>query len=159
VSGSQHQSLSSTLPHPFYLSFESEHMEECFQMPLNLEWSMVDGKNYLWTIYIFQDHCHFVKTGAQITFKASQRLIMKEWGLHMLTKKDIEDSKEIPLIKKDLRKDHPIPVIDNVEETNSKFEPKIQLPYNWLLSDEDEAVISETKRKEIDLSNLGLLTD
>ncbi|WJX55839.1 hypothetical protein P8452_41562 [Trifolium repens] len=135
VSDSQHQSLSSTLPHPFYLSFESEHMEECFEMPLNLEWR------------------------AQITFKASQRLIMKEWGLHMLTKKDIEDSKEIPLIKKDLRKDHPIPVIDNVEETNSKFEPKIQLPYNWLLSDEDEAVISETKRKEIDLSNLGLLTD
>jgi hypothetical protein len=62
-------------------------------MPLNLERDMVDGKNYLWTIYISQDHCHFVKTGAQITFKASQRLIMKEWRLHMLTKKDIEDSK------------------------------------------------------------------
>jgi hypothetical protein len=40
VSGSQHQSLSSTLPHPFYLSFESEHMEECFEMP-HLIWSGV----------------------------------------------------------------------------------------------------------------------
>jgi hypothetical protein len=128
-------------------------------MPLNLERDMVDGKNYLWTIYISQDHCHFVKTGAQITFKASQRLIMQEWGLHMLTKKDIEDSEEITLRNKDLSKCHPILVIDNVEESNHKFEPKIQLPYNWLLSDKDEAVINETKRKEIDLSNLGLLTD
>ncbi|PNX78998.1 disease resistance protein (TIR-NBS-LRR class) [Trifolium pratense] len=132
VSVSQHQSVSSTLPHPFYLSFESEHTEECFEMPLNLE------------------------RGAQITFKANQRVIMKEWGMHMLTKKDLEDSEEE---NKDLRKYHPILVIDNVEESNNKFEPKIQLPYNWLLSDKDEAMIVETKRKEIDLSNLGLLTN
>ncbi|GAU29785.1 hypothetical protein TSUD_161900 [Trifolium subterraneum] len=102
-----------------------------------------------WLGYVF---------GAQITFKASQRVIMKEWGLHMLTKKDLEDS-EKRIGNKDLTKNCPILVSDNVEESNNKFDPKIQLPYNWLLSDEDEAVIDETKRKEIDLSNLGLLTN
>ncbi|KAK2414733.1 disease resistance protein RUN1 [Trifolium repens] len=158
VSGSPHQSLSAPLPHPFYLSFESEYTEERFDMPLNLERNMVDGKNYLWTIYISQEHCHFVKTGARIRFKAGQGLIMKEWGLRMLTKKEIEDSEEATLGNKNLRKDRPLLVIDNVEESNNKFEPKIQLPYNWLLSDEDEAMIDETKRKEIGLSNLGLLT-
>jgi hypothetical protein len=127
-------------------------------MPLNLERDMVDGKNYLWTIYISQEPCHFVKTGAQITFKAGQGLIMKEWGLRMLTKKEIEDSEEATLGNKNLRKDRPLLVIDNVEDSNKKFEPKIQLPYNWLLSDEDEAMIDESKRKEIGLSNLGLLT-
>jgi hypothetical protein len=80
------------LPYPFYLSFESEHTEERFDMPLNLESNKVDGSKYVWTIYISREHCHFVKTGAQITFKAHQGLIMNEWGFHVLTEKDIKGS-------------------------------------------------------------------
>ncbi|KAK2414730.1 disease resistance protein RUN1 [Trifolium repens] len=158
---SPHQSLSSALPHPFYLSFESEYTEERFDVSLNLERNMIDGKDYLWTIYISQEHCHFVKTGAQITFKGRQGLIMKEWGLRVLTMTYIYESEGPFLVidKEDPRIDNPVLVIDIVEESNNKFEPKIQLPYNWFISDEDEVVIDETKRKEIDLSNLGLLTD
>ncbi|KAK2361146.1 disease resistance protein RUN1 [Trifolium repens] len=161
VSESPHQSLSSALPHPFYLSFESEYTEERFDVSLNLERNMIDGKDYLWTIYISQEHCHFVKTGAQITFKGRQGLIMKEWGLRVLTMTYIYESEGPFLVidKEDPRIDNPVLVIDIVEESNNKFEPKIQLPYNWFISDEDGVVIDETKRKEIDLSNLGLLTD
>jgi hypothetical protein len=46
-------------------------------------------------------------------------------------------------------------VIGNVTETSSSFEPKIQLPYNWLLSEEDEVENHSAKRKENNLSNLG----
>jgi len=58
VSGSPHGSFSSPLPHPFYLSFESEYTKERFDMPLDLELNKVDGKNYLWTIYISWEHSH-----------------------------------------------------------------------------------------------------
>jgi hypothetical protein len=80
------------LPYPFYLSFESEYTEERFDMPLNLELNMIDGKNYIWTIYISREHCHFVKTGAQITFKAHQGFLINEWGLRMLTMRDMDES-------------------------------------------------------------------
>ncbi|RHN75313.1 hypothetical protein MtrunA17_Chr2g0319811 [Medicago truncatula] len=66
-SGSPQDSFSSALPHPFYLSFESEHTEERFDMPLSLELNKIDGSKHLWLIYIFQQHCHFLKTGAHIT--------------------------------------------------------------------------------------------
>jgi len=56
----------------------------------------------------------------------------KEWGLCMLTKKDIEDSECITPGNKDLR--------------------------GKKSSDEDQAMIDEVKRKEIGHSNLGLLT-
>ncbi|RHN46514.1 putative leucine-rich repeat domain, L domain-containing protein [Medicago truncatula] len=153
VSDSPHQSLSSPMPHPFYLSFESEHTEERFDIPLNLEQNVVDGSTYIWTIYISREHCHFVKTGAQITFKARQGLIIKEWGLRVLAKKDIADS-EVGLIK-----DLPLHIVE-VEESSisSSFEPKIQLPYNWFVSDEDEAEKDGAKGKETDLFNLGLFT-
>jgi hypothetical protein len=61
-------------------------------MPLNLELNMIDGKNYIWTIYISREHCHFVKTGAQITFKAHQGFLINEWGLRMLTMRDMDES-------------------------------------------------------------------
>jgi len=153
LSDSPHQSLSSPMPHPFNLSFESECTEECFDVPLNLEQNMVDGSTYNWTIYISREHCHFVKTGAKIAFKARQGLIIKEWGLRVLTKEDIKGSKMRPFI-------HLPFYIVKVEESSisSSFEPKIQLPYNWFVSDEDEAEKDGAKRKETDLFNLGLFT-
>jgi hypothetical protein len=153
VSGSPHQSLSAPLPHPFYLSFESEHTEERFEMPLNLEGNEIHGSKYLWIIYISLEHCHFIKTGALIKFKARQNLIMKECGLRLITMEDIEASEWKP------RTDLPL-MFYKMEETsrNSSFEPKIQLPYNWLVSDEDEAENDEAKGKETDLFNLNLLT-
>ncbi|XP_045798937.1 disease resistance protein RPV1-like isoform X2 [Trifolium pratense] len=145
------QSSSSQLPHPFYLSFESEFKEERFDMALNLELNKVDGEHYIWMIYISQEHCHFVKTGAHITFKARQGLIIKEWGLRLITKKDTQGS----------MMEMSVPVhlpLENVKvkqrSDSSSFEPKIQLPYNWFVSDKDEA-----NGKETDLFNLGLSTE
>jgi hypothetical protein len=80
-SGSPQDSFSSALPHPFYLSFESEHTEERFDMPLSLEMNKIDGSKHLWLIYISEEHCHFLKTGAHITFKACSGLVIKKWGL------------------------------------------------------------------------------
>jgi hypothetical protein len=150
---SSHQSPSSSLPHPFYLSFESEFKKERFDMPLNLESNQVDGKHYLWMSYISREHCHFVKTGAQITFKARQGLIIKEWGLRVITKKDTESSR----MKRSVHLS-----LENVkvkQRITSIFEPKIQLPYNWFVSDKDEAERDGAKGKETDLFNLGLSTE
>ncbi|MCI03280.1 TIR-NBS-LRR type disease resistance protein, partial [Trifolium medium] len=145
------QSSSSQLPHPFYLSFESDYTEERFDMPLNLELNKVDGEYYVWMIYISWEHCHFVKTGAHITFKGRQGLIIKEWGLRLITKKDTQGS----------MMEMSVPVhlpLENVKvkqrSDSSRFEPKIQLPYNWFVSDKDEA-----NGKETGLFNLGLSTE
>ena len=143
VSDSPHQSLSSPMPHPFYLSFESEHTEERFDMPLNLERNMVDGKGYLWTIYMSREHCHFVNTGAQITFKARHGLVIKEWGLNVITRECIG---------------HPLEIVE-VKQSSSSIEPKIQLPYNWLVSVEECVENDTAKGKETGLFNLGLLTE
>jgi hypothetical protein len=155
LSSSSHQSLSSSLSHPFYLSFESEYTEERFDMPLNLELNNVDGEHYLWVIYISREHCHFVDTGVHITFKARQGLTIKEWGLRVLNKKDTENS------ILEMNVDLPLEIVEvkQIISGSSSFEPKIQLPYNWFISDEDEAEKDESKRKETDLFNLGLLTE
>ncbi|KAK2414713.1 disease resistance protein RPV1 [Trifolium repens] len=152
-SSSSHQSLSSLLPHPFYLSFESKYTEERFDMPLNLESNQVDGLNYVWVIYISREHCHFVNTRAHITFKARQGLIIKEWGLRVITMKDADDS----ILKMGVHH----PPLEKVKvrqrsSDSSSFEPKIQLPYNWFVSDEDETERDEAKGKETHLFNLGL---
>ncbi|KAK2424034.1 disease resistance protein RPV1 [Trifolium repens] len=48
--GSSQYSFSSQLPHPLYLSFESEHMEETFDIPLRLDLNKGDGSiaEHLW---------------------------------------------------------------------------------------------------------------
>ncbi|WJX82166.1 hypothetical protein P8452_64957 [Trifolium repens] len=150
LSSSSHQSLSSSLSHPFYLSFESEYTEERFDMPLNLDSNKVDGSKYVWMIYISREHCHFVKTGAHITFKARQGLIIKEWGLRAITKKDTRCST--------MEMSVPVHLPLEKRSDSSSFEPKIQLPYNWFVSDKDEAERDEAKGKETHLFNLGLLT-
>ncbi|CAL5192330.1 unnamed protein product [Lathyrus oleraceus] len=147
-----HESPSSPpLPCPFYLSFESEHTEERFDMRMNLELNQVQGRNYIWMIFISREHCHFVETGAEITFKACKGLVIKEWGLCVITNEDAEGEEWRPRTDLDLQ-------VLEVKESRSgnEFEPKIQLPYNWLVSDEDEAETVQAKGKEIDLFNLGL---
>ena len=151
VSGSPHGSFSCPLPHPFYLSFESEYTEERFDMLLDLELNKDDEEKYLWVIYISRKHCHFVKTGAHITFKARQGLIIKEWGLHAVPKKILEESSWGNKVSLPLQ-------IVKLEERSSGIEPKIQLPYNWYVSDEDEVEMNQAKGKETNLSNLGLNT-
>lgn len=47
-------------------------------------------------------------------------------------------------------------MFDYVEESISRSGPKIQIPYNWLITEEEEVENSEAKSKEIDLSNLVL---
>lgn len=145
--GSPHHLFSTPLPHPFYLSFENVHTEERFDFPLSLELDKIGGSKHLWVIYITRKHCHFAKTGACVAFKACPGLILKKWGLRMLQ----QDMKYLSLFSANSI------VIDNVEESNINFEgPKIQLPFNWLVSDEDEVENNEATGKENYLSNLGL---
>ncbi|XP_058779838.1 disease resistance protein RUN1-like [Vicia villosa] len=152
-SGSSHGSLSSELPHPFYLSFESEQTEERFDMLLSLELDKIDGSKHLWIIYISQEHCHFVKTGAHISFKACPGLIIKKWGLRVL----IEKKGAVKLSSHGFEESevHHL-MFDYVEKNISRHGPKIQLPYNWLVTEEEEVENSQAKSKEINLSNLGL---
>ncbi|XP_061354687.1 disease resistance protein RPV1-like [Gastrolobium bilobum] len=148
---------SSSLPlvHPFYLSFENEYTEERFDMPLNLELDKIDGSKYIWTIYISRKHCHFLKTGAHITFKACPGLMVMEWGLRMLIEEDVRVLKITEKRSFSFSTEQPGLVIDNVEESNNTHHPKIQLPYNWLVTEEDEEEKIEAKEKENNLSNLG----
>jgi len=43
-----------------------------------------------------------------------------------------------------------------VRESNSNLEPKLQLPYNWLVTEEEEVENIDAKAKENNLSNAGL---
>jgi hypothetical protein len=161
-SDSSHGSSSSALPHPFYLSFESEYTEERFDMPLSLELVKIDGSKHLWIIYISREHCHFVKTGAHITFKACPGLVIEKWGMRMLIKKAGAEklssygNSRMFLGNEFEEYDARHLRFDHVEESISSSGPKIQLPYNWLVTEEDEVESSQAKSKEIRLSNLGL---
>ncbi|XP_058779817.1 disease resistance protein RPV1-like isoform X2 [Vicia villosa] len=154
-SGSAQDSFSSALPHPLYLSFESEHTEECFVLPLSLELHKIDGSRHLWLIYISQEHCHFLKTGAHITFKACPGLSIKKWGLRSLIKDQL--SYHVPSFWEHLPDtDAPQLFFDHVQKTSMKSGTKIQLPYNWLFTEEEVVENSGAKSKETALSNLGL---
>ncbi|XP_016169825.1 TMV resistance protein N isoform X2 [Arachis ipaensis] len=154
------------LRHHFYLSFESEHTEEHFDMPSIVEHHLhsVPGVTHAWIIYVSRVHCHFVKTGARIRFKACQGLKLQKWGFRMVFKQDIEELKR-RLKSKDIKKHSPIfdssrLVIETEyvdEDPSSSSESKIMLPYNWLVTDEEENEKMEAKAKEDDLSNLGLI--
>ncbi|XP_057731763.1 disease resistance protein RUN1-like [Arachis stenosperma] len=169
---------SSKLPRPLYLSFESENTEECFDLPACLEMEKEHVgpiPKYCWIIYISRAHCHFVKTGTCITFKACPGLQVKEWGLRMVCMEDIV------LIRREFRKmdcegydpwfrrgiqDISDPIIclphncfytmdEHENEGYNRFGPKIQLPYNWNVTDEEEKENMDAKAKEINLYNLG----
>ncbi|KEH38848.1 putative TIR domain, winged helix-turn-helix DNA-binding domain-containing protein [Medicago truncatula] len=121
---------SSQLPYPLYLSFESEQTEETFDIPIQLDLINVDGSNaeYIWLIYISRPHCHFVTTGAQITFKAHPGLELKTWGLHMVFEHDIYSSFE--LNTNEVHQNDYIQ-LDHVHECSSSKRPEVQLPYDW----------------------------
>ncbi|MED6170782.1 hypothetical protein PIB30_034358 [Stylosanthes scabra] len=159
-----------------------EQAEETFSMKCNLDPEVRDihgfqtsrkpGVLHLWIIYVSRPHCRFVKTGANITFKTCPGIEMKNWGLRMVFKQDIE------AIKSDLQyletskmtddfyysmydpkiqlHDHRL-VIENVHvSSSSRTGPKIQLPYNWYVTEEEEKENMEAKDKEINLANIGL---
>ncbi|KAL2331597.1 hypothetical protein Fmac_019178 [Flemingia macrophylla] len=149
--------------HPFYLSFEGEHTEEYFDMSHNLELDKIDESKYIWIIYISRQHCHFVKNEAHITFKAQAGVKINKWGMSSIFRQDIDhlqrmklgeplsphpnlDQNDVHHIKYDY--------VENNNNNNSR--PKIQLPYNWLVTEEDEAENIEAKEKENNLANVGL---
>ncbi|XLR41501.1 hypothetical protein S83_026161 [Arachis hypogaea] len=154
---------SSELLRHFYLSFESEHTEEYFDMPSSVETDRdIDG-THAWIIYISRVHCHFVKTGARIRFKSCKGMKLHKWGLRMVFKQDIEKLKR-RLQRVDNKKQSPISdssrlvVTECVDEGgNSSSQSKIMLPYNWLVTDEEENEKMEAKAKEDNLSNLGFI--
>ncbi|MED6173527.1 hypothetical protein PIB30_060289 [Stylosanthes scabra] len=171
---------SSKLPRPLYLSFESENTEECFDFPacLDMEKEHVGPiSRYCWIIYISRAHCHFVKTGTRVTFKACPGLQVKEWGLRMLTMDDIglirrnfrkmNSEGDVPWFRRcideisdpkiDLSNEYDMLYTEDEHEneSNNGFRPKIQLPYNWYVTDEEEKENMDAKAKEINFYNLG----
>ncbi|CAI8604031.1 unnamed protein product [Vicia faba] len=145
TSGSSHCSLSSQLPYPLYLSFESEQTEETFDMPLRLDLNKVDGSNteHIWLIYISRPHCHFVTTGARITFKAHPDVELKTWGLRMVFKHDISNSFELGT--NEIHQQGGYLHLDYVYESSSRRSPEVQLPYNWNVTKEERVTEEESK--------------
>lgn len=125
-------------------------------MPLSLDLHKIDGSKYLWLIYISQEHCHFLKNGVHITFKACPGLFIKKWGLRMLIKNELTDYLGTFFPEYLSGTDTPQLVLDYVQETSSQSGSKIQRPYNWLITEDEEVEISQAKSIEFDLSNLGL---
>ncbi|KAI5412236.1 hypothetical protein KIW84_057050, partial [Lathyrus oleraceus] len=74
--GSSHHSDSWAQHCCLYLSFENEETEETFDIPIRLDLNSValSNEKHTWLIYISRPHCHFVSTGATITFKAHRDL-------------------------------------------------------------------------------------
>ncbi|CAJ1956750.1 unnamed protein product [Sphenostylis stenocarpa] len=142
----------------FYLSFESEHTEECFDMSLYLKVNETNGSKHIWIIYISREHCHFVKTGAHITFKAQPSVKINAWGMRSIFLQDVYDFKT-------MQQGQPLPFhpnganhvdFDFVEKGNTNPGPIFQLPYNWLLTEEDEVEKNNAEVKENHLLYAGL---
>jgi len=150
IARSPHSSFSST--HPLYLSFESEYTEEYFDMRLNLK---ENGSKHIWIIYISREHCHFVKTGAHITFKAQPNVKIQRWWMNRILKEDIHDIRSFKQ-RFHSKLNHNHVHFDYVKKSNSCSGPKIQLPYNWYVTKEEEVENIDAKSKENNLSNAGL---
>ncbi|BAT92385.1 hypothetical protein VIGAN_07109000, partial [Vigna angularis var. angularis] len=105
-------------------------------------------------IYISREHCHFVKTGAHITFKAQPNVKISKWWMRRILKEDIHDfGKFRQGLFSPLNHNH-VP-FDCVKESNSGSRPKIQLPYNWYVTEEEEVENIDAKVKENNISNAG----
>ncbi|XP_027343307.1 TMV resistance protein N-like [Abrus precatorius] len=159
----------------FYLSFESEHVEESLYMPLRLDLNKVDGlhSKHLWLIYISRPHCHFVTTGASISFKAQPGLKIKEWGLRMVFEQDVFDPNFIDPVDgfcydyahesssstgPKIQLPYNWLLTEDVHGSSSNSESKLQLPYNWFVTEEEENETIEVNAKENNLSSMGLST-
>ncbi|GAU26630.1 hypothetical protein TSUD_102380 [Trifolium subterraneum] len=81
-------------------------------------------------------HCHFVTTGAQITFKAHPGLVIKQWGLRMVMKHDIDDYSPFDSWTNGVHKQDYLG-LNHVHECSSSSRPQIQLPYNWCVAEEE----------------------
>ncbi|CAJ1956752.1 unnamed protein product [Sphenostylis stenocarpa] len=149
---------SSSQSHPFYLSFESEYTEEYFDMPLSLNVNQTnESKKHIWIIYISREHCHFVKTGAHITFKAEPCVKIYAWGMRSIFRQDVPAFEMMKLGNPfPLQTDVHRPYFGSVEKSNTNSGPKFQLPYNWLLSEEDKDEKVSVEVKENNLSHAGL---
>jgi len=143
--------------HSFYLSFVSKHTEEYFDMQHDLEVQYSVVSNHLWIIYISREHCHFVKTGAHISFKAKPSVKIHRWGMRSIFKKDVHDFKRmqqgqpLPFPRDEV---HPVNFVF-VQKSNINFGPIFQLPYNWLRTKEDEVEKNDAEVKENNLSYAG----
>jgi len=136
--GSSHYSSSSQRPYPLHLSFESEEMKETFDMPLRLVPNKVDGSNFkhIWLIYIPRPHCHFVTTGAHITFKAHPDVKLKTWGLRVVFEHEISSS--FQLGRDEVHQEGFFHLV-HVHHSSSSRRSEVQLPYNWHVTEEDES--------------------
>ena len=94
-----------------------------------------------------------MKTEAHITFKARQGLIIREWGLCMLTKKYIDASDWSRLLLKrkgTVTRGTRLQIEEvGVSSNNNSIGPKFQLPYNWLVSTQEDVENDEV----IDISS------
>ncbi|KAL2331598.1 hypothetical protein Fmac_019179 [Flemingia macrophylla] len=146
VSSSSHCSLSWAWEHPFYLSFENEFTEEYFDIALNLKEAKIHRSPHVWMIYISRQHCHFVKSGTLITFKGHTiqcwdhpRVEIIQWGVEAIFLEDIDKFKM-------MLQAQPLPPNSNASQeyihfgmkSNSSSEPKILVPYNWLVTEKEE---------------------
>ncbi|KAL2327763.1 hypothetical protein Fmac_021190 [Flemingia macrophylla] len=127
---------------------------------LDLSPCKIVRSDYLWVIYISREHCHFVNTGAHISFKSQSGFKIITWGLHTVFQQDLYYLEEIGYGKKykrDLLHTYePAFAFDFVTNDMTDSGPKIRLPYNWLVTEKDENENIEAKTKENNLSNVGL---
>ncbi|KAK7272434.1 hypothetical protein RJT34_29025 [Clitoria ternatea] len=127
-----------------YLSFESENVEESFEMPISLDLNRLGDWNprHLWLIYISRPHCHFVTRGASITFKAHSDLKILNWGLRMVLEQDVYDP--------DTFEANGVGYLssDSEGESSSSSGPKLQIPYNWFLTEDVHGSSSSSSSSE-----------
>ncbi|AES66931.1 transmembrane protein, putative [Medicago truncatula] len=151
------ENCGSNISYPLYLSFESEHMEETFDIPLRLDPNTVDGSNseHLWLICISRPHCHFVTTEAHITFKAHPDVELKRWGLRMVLENDISNPFKL---RTDEFCRQGYLQLDHVHVSSRSKRPEVQLRYNWHVTEEEENESREVNLKKNHLSDMGLTT-
>ena len=151
------------LQFPLYLSFESENVEECFHMPRQLELDKNQGSElkHLWLIYISRPHCHFVETGACISFKSHSGSKVTSWGIRTILDEDLDIDRPLHIDRHiDMIRGQDYFPYEDVDESCSKISgPKIKLPYNWLVTEKDECEKMEAEEKENNISNVGLSKD
>ena len=81
---------------------------------------------------------------------------VKIWELRMISNDDIDALEHELYLSDNCLYRHERLIIEDVYESSSNSGPKIQLPYNWLVTEEEENENMEAKTKEYNLANIGL---